>query len=365
MCKEDIIMKKVCSAFLAALLVLSLLLTGVVSVSAEGQSETIVVSEGEDIAADQKDGQAAGWRNSKVDAGKTPLSVMELDGEKAAGGTITGSAENYHATIRFLYYTPTPIDISEMKYIEFDFYYSDASKFTASNEIMFELTSSGQQDKAEISATIKPELKDGWNHIKVAISDLRPGSSEPFEYTAWNFFRLYISGPYNLGSESLTIAIDNLKFWDGLNEDGLDEEEMKRQELLAKIQPTMDAINLLKDIKDKTDINTDNLETVKANVAAAYELYNALSEDEKSLVSDEGGLKILKTPERSLQKYEKANPPAEEKPEEKPEDDTNTEGNTETPDDKGGCGSSLTVGAVATMLLTGAWVAISARKKND
>jgi hypothetical protein len=358
-------MKKVCSAMLAVLLVLSLMLGGIVFVGAEGKSQTIVVSEGEDVAGDQKAGNAEGWRNSKVDAGKTPLSVMELDGEEGAGGTITGSAENYHATIRFLYYTNTPIDISGMKYIEFDFYYSDASKFTSANEIMFELTSSGQQDKAEISTTIKPKLESGWNHIKIAIADLRSGSPEPFEATAWNFFRLCINGPYNLGSDTLTLAIDNLKFWNGLNEDGLDEEETARQEMLAKIKPTMDAINLLKDIKDDTDINADNYATVKANIAAAYELYHALGEEEKSMVSEEGGFRILKTAERSMEKYEEKNAPEEEKPEEKPEDDnTNTGDNTETPT-KGGCGGVLTVGAVATMLLAGAWVTMVARKKND
>jgi hypothetical protein len=366
-CKEDIIMKKVCSAMLAILLVLSLTLSGIVLVAAEGKSQTIVVSEGEDVAADQKAGNAEGWRNSKVDAGKAPLSVMELDGEKGAGGTITGSAENYHATIRFLYYTNTPIDISGMKYIEFDFYYSDASKFTSANEIMFELTSSGQQDKAEISTTIKPKLESGWNHIKIAIADLRTGSPEPFEATAWNFFRLCINGPYNLGSDTLTMAIDNLKFWDGLNADGLDEEEEKRQELLAKVQPTLDAIDLLKTFKNKGDVTADNYATVKANVEAAYVLYNALNEEEKAMVTEEGGFKILKTAQRLVEDYEEKNPPAEEKPEEKPnEGDTNNgENNTQEPTDTKGCGGVLTVGAVATMLLAGAWVTVFARKKND
>jgi hypothetical protein len=356
-------MKKVCSALLAALLVLSLLMTGIIAVAAESKSVTHVVSEGEDLAANQGDGKSEGWRNSKSSEGKPALSVMELDGEKGVGATITGSADHYYQTIRFLYYTATPVDITEMKYVEFDIYFSDASKFTAANEIMFELTSSGGQDAAEISITFKPELQDGWNHIKVAIADLKKGSSDEFNATAWNFFRLCINGPYNLGSEQLTVAIDNLKFWDGLNEDGLDEEEMKRQELLAKIQSTMDAINLLKDIKDKSDINADNLATVKANVAAALALYNALGEEEKSLVSDEGGFKILKTAERSLEKYEKENPPKEEKPDETP-DQGEDEGNTETPKE-GGCGGVLTVGAVATMVLAGAWVTIAARKKND
>lgn len=370
MFKEDIMMKKVCSVLLAAFLVLSLLVTGIVAVAAEGQSQTIVVSEGEDIAANQADGKAEGWRNSKFSEGKPALTVMELDGEKGAGATITGSSEQYFNTIRFLYYTATPVDITAMKYVEFDIYFSDASKFTNANEIMFELTSSGSQDNAEISTTFKPELKDGWNHIKVEIAALRSGSSNPFEATAWNFFRLCINGPYNLGSETLTVAIDNFKFWDGLNEDGLDEEEAKRQELLAKVQPTLDAINLLKEIKDKGDVTADNYATIKANVEAAYALYNALNEEEKAMVTDEGGFKILKTAERVVEDYEEKNPPSAEKPEEKPEEqpnenDTNKGDNTQEPTDTKGCGGVLTVGAVATMVLAGAWVTIAARKKND
>jgi len=360
-------MKKFFAILMAALMVLSLMATMVVSAAAESKSTTIIVSEGEDIASNQGDGKSEGWRNSKVTEGKPALTVQELDGQKAAAGTLTGSSEQYFNTIRFLYYTATPIDITAMKYVEFDIYFSDASKFTSANEVMFELTSSGNQDSAEISTTFKPELQTGWNHIKVAIADLRSGSSNPFDATAWNFFRLCINGPYNLGSETLTVAIDNLKFWDGLNEDGLDEEEQKRQELLAKVQPTLDAINLLKDIKNKGDVTADNYATIKANVLAAYELYNALNEEEKSMVTDEGGFKILKTAERIVADYEEKNPPVEEKPKddetENKDDTQGDENNTEQP--SGGCGGVLSVGAVATVILAGAWVTIAARKKND
>lgn len=359
-------MKKFFAVLMAALMVLSLMATLLVNAAAESLSKTIVVSEGEDVAANQGDGKSEGWRNSKVDAGKPGLKVEELDGEKAVAGTLTGSDTHYYNSLRFLYYTATPIDITEMKYVEFDIYFSDASKFTSANEVMFELTSSGGQDSAEISITFKPELQNGWNHIKVAIADLRSGSSNPFDATAWNFFRLCINGPYNLGSETLTVAVDNLKFWDGLNDDGLDEEEQKRQELLAKVQPTLDAINLLKDIKNKGDVTADNYATVKANVEAAYALYNVLNEEEKAMVTDEGGFKILKTADRVVADYEEKNPPVEDPDPTDPKDEGNTNGgdnNTEEP--AGGCGGVLSVGAVATMILAGAWVTVAARKKND
>ena len=105
-------MKKFFAMLMAALMVLSLMATMVVSAAAESKSTTIIVSEGEDIASNQGDGKSEGWRNSKVTEGKPALTVQELDGQKAAAGTLTGSSEQYFNTIRFLYYTATPIDIT-------------------------------------------------------------------------------------------------------------------------------------------------------------------------------------------------------------------------------------------------------------
>ena len=383
-------MRKVISMLLAMFLLLSMITAAAVSVAAEDEEKTKILYEvPNELASNQMDGKSEGWRNSKVDANKAPLERMELDEMEGLGATFSGAEANYFNTIRFLYYTATPLDLTEIKYVEFDLYISDATKYTTANDIMIELCSSGRQDSYEISTTIKPAIQEGWNHIKIKMDTLKNGSgAEIFDATAWNFFRLCINGPYDTGSDELTVAIANLTFWNGLNEDGLDEEEAKRQELIAAVQPALDKVNEFKHIKSENDLNADNYEAIKALIDEAYELYNAMNEEQKALFTDEEGFRVLKTAQRAVEDYEEAL--ADQVP---PEDDgnkgeenngennneNNGENNNDGTDDStdnstddstddgaqgGGCQSALTVGATLSMLLAAAWAAIAARKKN-
>ena len=374
-------MKKVISLLLIAFLLLSLIATAAVSVAAEDEAKTQVLYEiPNELAANQKDGNAEGWRNSKVDSNKDPLEVMELDGQIGLGATFSGAEPNYFNTIRFLYYTATPLDLSEIVYVEFDLYISDSSKYTSGNSIMIELCSSGRQDASEISTNITPELKEGWNHIRIDFSTLKSGSPEPFDITAWNFFRLCINGPYDTQGGELTVSLANLVLWNGLNEDGLNEEEAKRQELLASVQPALDKVNEFKDIKSKDQINADNLASIKELIAQAYELYNALNEEQKDLFTAEDGFRILKTAERAVEKYEEEQaeltpPPSDNEGNEdngnengnendnENDGENNDDGTVEIPENNG-CKSALTIGATMSMLLAAAWVAFAARKRN-
>lgn len=375
-----IIMKKVISLLLIAFLLLSLIATAAVSVAAEDEAKTQVLYEiPNELAANQKDGNSEGWRNSKVDSNKDPLEVMELDGQIGLGATFSGAEPNYFNTIRFLYYTATPLDLSEIVYVEFDLYISDSSKYTSGNSIMVELCSSGRQDASEISTGITPEIKEGWNHIRIDFSTLKSGSPEPFDITAWNFFRLCINGPYDTQGGELTVALANLVLWNGLNEDGLNEEEAKRQELLASVQPALDKVNEFKDIKSKDQINADNLASIKELIAQAYELYNALNEEQKDLFTAEDGFRILKTAERAVEKYEEEQaeltpPPSDNEGNEgngnengnendnENGGENNDDGTVEIPENNG-CKSALTIGATMSMLLAAAWVAFAARKR--
>ena len=373
-------MKKVISLLLIAFLLLSLIATAAVSVAAEDEAKTQVLYEiPNELAANQKDGNSEGWRNSKVDSNKDPLEVMELDGQIGLGATFSGAEPNYFNTIRFLYYTATPLDLSEIVYVEFDLYISDSSKYTSGNSIMVELCSSGRQDDSEISTGITPEIKEGWNHIRIDFSTLKSGSPEPFDITAWNFFRLCINGPYDTQGDELTVALANLVLWNGLNEDGLTEEEAKRQELLASVQPALDKVNEFKDIKSKDQINADNLASIKELIAQAYELYNALNEEQKDLFTSEDGFRILKTAERAVEKYEEEQaeltpPPSDNEGNEgngnengnendnENDGENNDDGTVEIPENNG-CKSALTIGATMSMLLAAAWVAFAARKR--
>ena len=139
-------MKKWIAFILAVLMMASF---AVINVSAKKDDPTrIFISEGDDLAENQADGTKPGWRNSRVDSNQAPLKMMEIEGELAVGAVLTGSAQEFHHAVRFLYYVETPIDISEMKYLEFDFYISNAEHFN--NNINLELTSSGRQDYEEM-----------------------------------------------------------------------------------------------------------------------------------------------------------------------------------------------------------------------
>ena len=333
-------MKRWIAFILAALMLLSF---SVITASAKEDDQTrILVSEGDDLADNQASGNSIGWRNSKVDAGMAPLKLMEIDGELAVGAVLTGSAAEFHSTVRFLYYTDTPIDISEMKYLEFDFYISNADHYN--NNINLELTSSGRQDYEEmcIYGNIF-KLVDGWNHIKIALADMKQDTSPagPLDLTKWNFFRLCLNGPYDLGEEKLTLAIDNLCFWNGVDQDTLDVLEM---------------IEELKEYNSKEKINEKNYNIVKAKVKAARAAYDELSDEAKEAVKDQEGLRVIMTADAAIEKYEASLP----KEEENNQDDTTGE-----EPQKSGCSGAISLCGGAMMLLAGAWISMTARKKEN
>ncbi len=114
-------------------------------------------------------------------------------------------------------------DISEMQYLSFDLYVSNAQIFNAA-PLCIELSSSGRCDHQEIAVTsaaggLMPGLKDGWNEIKINIDSLTsktagadPELSGPFDSTKWNYFRMFNSAEVNVGADRLTVAIDNFGF---------------------------------------------------------------------------------------------------------------------------------------------------------
>ena len=338
-------MKKWIAFILAVLMMASL---AVITASAKQDDPTrIFVSEGDDLADNQADGTNPGWRNSRVDANQAPLKMMDLEGELAVGAILTGSAAEFHHTVRFLYYTNTPIDISEMKYLEFDFYISDASYYT--NNINLELTSSGRQDYEEMSIYGSVfKLVDGWNHIRIALSDMKQDTSPagPLDLTKWNFFRLCLNGAYDLGSERLVLAIDNLRFWNGVDEATVEVLEMVEE---------------LKEYNSVSKITEKNYKIVRAKVNAARAAYDALSDEAKEVVKDYEGLRVIMTADSAVDKFEASLPKEEEKT-----DDTQTDTTgSEEPTQNSGCKGAISIGGGALMVLAAVWMSMNARKKED
>jgi len=123
------------------------------------------------------------------------------------------------------------IDISGMKYIEFDVYVSHIDVI-AEALFSFELTSSGASDKEENCK--KFYGKDtgwvvGWNHVKWNLSDFTEHGPDgkPMDATKWNFIRWYNDSTITVGEEKLKVAIANIKF---TNDDYVAEEKPEEPE---------------------------------------------------------------------------------------------------------------------------------------
>ena len=124
-----------------------------------------------------------------------------------------------------LYQNPdnTAVNITGMKFIEFDLYISDASVFPFAKNLYLELTSGGTPDKEEVSYQLYTSdnesmgLKDGWNHVVIPLSLFTDKTGGEFQQTYVNCFRMYNNQPLEFDGEELIIAFDNVAFWDGQN----------------------------------------------------------------------------------------------------------------------------------------------------
>ena len=159
-----------------------------------------------------------------VDSDKWDQCVLKENFQDAAKvqyrGFAAGSAHNAGGFM-FRYgenNAVTPIDISGMKYLEFDIYVSNVADIA---EVMFsfELTSSGTSDQKEIAK--KFHGKDtgwvvGWNHVKWDLTEFTEKTGGDFDPTAWNFLRWYNDTTLNVGGEKITFGIMNIKFTNGV-----------------------------------------------------------------------------------------------------------------------------------------------------
>ena len=120
-----------------------------------------------------------------------------------------------------------------------------------------------------------------------------------------------------------------------------------------------DIINALKALEayaNASAFTAENYDAAKKQIQDARKAYEDLVRSDKKFLEDNGFLAYLTAAEAAM-------------PAEKPAAPTTGDNDTTNPSDddapQGGCQSSLTIGAVATMILAGAWVTIAARKKED
>ena len=223
-------MKKFLAGLLAVMMILSAVATMIVSVSASASAasntpNSIVVSEGEDAAQNFYDPATPGWSMTNNSNGDNTYKVVEIvtgkETEKAVGDVITGPAEFPVIGYRFHYWMDGTLDISGMKYVEFDLYLTDAEAYQGKTMIV-ELSSAGI-DAEEISFEAKYPLKDGWNHIRLSIPENFTGKNGEIKKNAWKFCRVFFNSEDVVtvaDGEEFIIAIDNLEFNNGLTNGG-------------------------------------------------------------------------------------------------------------------------------------------------
>lgn len=255
-----------------------------------------------------------GWKNPVLGDGKTPTNGVKIHYRPAATET-----KEY--------------DLTGMNYMVFDLYVSDPEP-VKNVTFWLELTSSGRSDveercwKQTLAQYKGAPIEAGWNHIELDMSSSR--SDYDFNITKWNFLRIFNSEGFNAG-EGFTLAIKNFYF---------SATSVAAEQAKAAAQAILDLYAPIADIGTGS-INADNYETVKAQLAAAVEAYNAA--DAKTQVAVDGQLdssKIERNVTRALEKYEdELNQPAEPDTPDTPtpdlptaEPDADDEPATDTPD---------------------------------
>ncbi len=265
------------------------------------------------------------------------------------------------------------IDASGMDTLEFWFYCSNREALNAAGfaDNAMELTSAGTCDKEETCWRLTDILgqctQDGWNEIRLPIT------GNATDWTRLNYMRWYFISASNLPAEPVIIKIDNIRLTDYVKQ----QQELQKpiaEAMAAKIEEKVGSIPKF------DDEDASIIAQYEANKDAWQALYDELNEEltglnsvAQDLVSDLGAKKTLGNIRTWLRNYNNYvedlanNPPAggDENPPVGGDENPPAGGDDDKKDEKKGCGSMITVGAGAMMVLAAAWVTMAARKKED
>lgn len=339
------------------------------------------------------------WLDSRSEGlpqGEWADDLAEADGVKPWSVTYTGLISKEGGWNRpegatgwkVCFTLPNTADISGMKFMVLDFYISDASAIE--NALFYlELSSrpGGNVDmeenniRASLSQIAGKPIVDGWNHLEISLDAMTQGTGNDkpiaMDPTRFKTMRIYSTqNDIDLGDKELVVAYKNFGFI-----------ESSKAADIAK-EAAESVIALFEQIADigTGDITADNYETVKAQLAAALEAYEAADVGTQAAVEEAGinANKIKRTIERALDKYEEElNQPTDEPTDEptKPADpekpDTPSKPDTpekpdtpadptdpEQPADEGGLNPVvIVVVAVAVVAVAAVVVIVLAKKK--
>lgn len=273
-----------------------------------------------------------------------------------------------------------PIDGTDYDTLEFDMYVSSLAIFDlfygANKNSGFEITSSGTCDYQEISwilADIRDynqggEWVEGWNHVVLpfATATIRESGTTPgrehlaglLDPSNINYFRFFMVNDF---AGDIVIKLDNIC----LSDRQAVEEEIRKEEELKKA-----ADKFVKKIEETDEITAENYEDLKLKVISCRSMYDKLSDEAKRYVPATALAKLERC-EKAIADFE-ANPPSDEPVEEPTEEPTDEPVEDEQPKDEqppveepktSGCGASMTLSAVAVLVLSMALGASVLEKK--
>lgn len=140
---------------------------------------------------------------------------ITLDSENAQEGDFCLSTTVNGDVVFFQKSFGTALDASNVSiehgYFAFDLYISDVSALNLdSGDGQIEISSGGTCDQQELNWMFRSSLRlqNGWNHLNLKLSD--GGTNGTINLAGVNWFRLY-----HTGAGSLTMKIDNLRFYEG------------------------------------------------------------------------------------------------------------------------------------------------------
>lgn len=148
----------------------------------------------------------------------SPQGVITLDTadktEGAASIKFKTPVSDHHAAMQWGS-EDASVDLSDMAYLEFDVYISDLNLISSATDAQIEIRSGLTPDDAELYWDLDSvktlRLKQGWNHVRVALSAGRDSMSagNKIDLTKVCFFRFYVVHGLTSGPDLVT-KLDNI-----------------------------------------------------------------------------------------------------------------------------------------------------------
>ena len=296
-----------------------------------------------------------GWEgldeNTEIVTGETILAKTFTKPIYATWGYPDGKTKDDFQQILFNYVFPEAKDISNMTYLTFELYATDKAVFD--HRFVLELTSSGEKDKEENNlgkalTEYVTDLGENWYRVEIPIADLKGQVNGGLDNTKCNYMRLYYDDGFGTAftyEGSFVFGVRSVRFT---------KERATSLEDAAKVDAIVKLFDPIASIKAE-DINAENYETIKEQIAAAKQAYQAADEFvQEGVRAKHNVISIISTIGTGIRKYEEALNAATtdtSSDETVPNDGTETTAEDTEPTEKSGCGSTIALGVLPVVLL--------------